>query len=91
MSRRFMSRLPASHYLKIYRLRLGMAERGVTNPRPDAIRFMRQFIAALERMLPDDLVEVACDSHYWAFYNGKTRELLADIHFPTPDVHEELS
>ena len=45
--------LPAHYYLRIYRLKLAMAEDGTTPPNPQWENFMRRLVAALTAMKPD--------------------------------------
>jgi hypothetical protein len=47
-----MSELPSSHYLRIYRIKLEMAQRGTTDPKPEWVEFMRGLVAALESLDP---------------------------------------
>jgi hypothetical protein len=41
---------PADHYLRIYRVKLAMAEDGTLRPTATALAFFRRFVAALEAL-----------------------------------------
>ena len=45
-----MSDQAAQHYLRIYCLKLSVAEQGTTRPSATALEFFRRFVAALEAL-----------------------------------------
>jgi hypothetical protein len=69
--------LPASHYLRVYRLRLSMAEDGITQPSPAHVQSMREFVDALTALEPDTLVKLdASQKGVAVFINADTGALL---------------
>jgi putative transposase len=71
--------LSADHYLRIYRLRLGMAEDGTTHPSADAVESMRRLVAALSAMEPNAPVRLEAVDSSARFIEPLTGQVLAEI------------
>jgi hypothetical protein len=75
-----MSDLPASHYLRIYRLKLGSAEGGTTHPKAEWVNFVRRLVAALESLDPDAKVRLEANSPAQVcFRDASTGAILAQF------------
>lgn len=74
-----MSALSAQHYLRIYRTRLSMAERGMTSTRPEIVSGMRRFVAALSALAPDATVQLEIHGQRTRFIAAATGELLGEF------------
>lgn len=74
-----MSDLPVQHYLKLYQLRVSMAERGVTSPPPDLVSSMRHLIAGLSAQPPDAGVRLEMEGNRTRFIAATTGELLGEF------------
>ena len=72
-----MGDLTAHHYLKIYRLKLGMAENGTTHPSPEAIDFMKGLVAQLAAMDPSAPIRLEATSTAARFTDARSGKLLA--------------
>jgi hypothetical protein len=72
-----MSDLTASHYLKIYRVKLGMAEVGTTNPPPNWVDFMRRLVANLESLDPNAEIHLEATPKRVCFSHASTGSILA--------------
>jgi len=68
---------PARHYLRIYRIRLAMAEDGTTEPKPEFVTFMRDLIARLEPLDPGTPIQLDTAGGIVRFKNATTGECLA--------------
>jgi hypothetical protein len=73
------SDLPASHYLRVYRLKLGLAEGGTTTPAPEFVAFMRQLIENLADVDPSTPVELNTSGNEALFRNALTGSLLGRL------------
>lgn len=73
--------VPAQHYLKIYRFRLSMAERGVIRPHAEVVDFMRRLVAGLEMMDPQANVKLETGGGWTRFSVAATDALIAEIDF----------
>jgi hypothetical protein len=69
----------AQHYLRIYRMKVGMAEDGITKPRQRSLEGMRALVAALEKL--DALAMVRLDVTQAAarFIDVRSGSLLAEL------------
>lgn len=72
-----MTHQPAHHYLRIYRIRLAMAENGTTQPQPEYVTFMRDLITRLEPLDSSTPIRVETADGMARFKNATTGELLA--------------
>ncbi len=77
-----MRDLPASHYLNIYRQRLGMAEKGITHPPPETVKFVRELVGGLSVLPPDTKIRLYSEGRYCRFTISDSGTLLAEITFP---------
>lgn len=74
-----MDDLPAQRLLKIWQLRLSMAERGVTNPPPDLIPHMRQLVAGLSALDPEAPVRLERHGERMNFIAAETGMVIDSI------------
>lgn len=70
---------PASHYLRIYRIRLGMVDDGTARPSARGVEFMKQLVAALSTLDPSDAVRLQTTEQVARFTNATTGEFLAEV------------
>ncbi|WP_156346528.1 hypothetical protein [Verrucomicrobium spinosum] len=68
------------HFLKLYQMRLSMAERGVTSPHPDIVTAMRQLTTSLSAQDPDAKVRLEIHGSRTRFIATATGELLGEFH-----------
>lgn len=80
------SDLSAQHYLKLYRRRVSMAERGITKPHPEVVDYMRRLVAGLEAMDLQAKVKLQNEGSRTRFSVAATDTLIAEIDF-TPYPH----
>jgi hypothetical protein len=78
-----MRHQPAHHYLRIYRIRLAMAEGGTTQPKPEYVTFMRDLITRLEPLDPGTPIRVETGDGIARFKNATTGECLAQTSMVT--------
>jgi hypothetical protein len=69
----------ARHYLRIYRLRLRMAESGTTRPSASALEFFRTFVAALETLDDDAPVRLDTTQGLVRLTDARSGSLLAEL------------
>ncbi len=69
----------AHHYLKIYRLKLRMAEDGTTRPSPAGLQFFKRFVAALEGLDVNAPVKLATNAGMVRFTDARSGSLLAEV------------
>jgi hypothetical protein len=74
-----MSALIASHYLRIYRIKLAMAQDGTTNPAPQWVDFMRRLIANLESLDPNAEIRLEATLKRVCFSHASTGSILAQF------------
>jgi hypothetical protein len=74
-----MADLSASHYLRIYRIRLDMAENGITTPSAKGLQFIRTLVAELSKLSPDDQVHLEANDQFARFTDVGTGRLLAEV------------
>lgn len=77
-----MSHLPASHYLKIYRLRQSMAERGVTRPEPRVLHQICALVEELEKMSPTSEIRLELPAGKVNFVEVSTSRVFGTIVYP---------
>jgi len=73
-----MDDLPAQRLLKIWQLRLSMAERGVTNPPPYLMPHMRELVAGLAALDPEAPVRLERHGNQMRFIAAETGAIIAD-------------
>ena len=71
--------LPAHYYLRIYRLKLAMAEDGATTPNPEWENFMRRLVASLKALDPDTPIRLDSDDGIARFINVRNGLLLGEF------------
>jgi hypothetical protein len=71
--------LSAQHYLRIYRLKLGMADDGTTHPNVEAIEAMKRLVAALSEMDSDAPVRLEAAHSSARFIDPMTGRVLAEL------------
>jgi hypothetical protein len=59
--------LPANHYLRIYKIKLGMALDGTTQAQPQAVQFFRHLVANLSALDPSTPVRLTITESEAAF------------------------
>lgn len=69
---------PAHHYLRIYRIRLAMAEDGTSQPHQEWVTFMRDLISRLEHLDPSTPIRVETADGMARLKNATTGECLAE-------------
>jgi hypothetical protein len=69
----------AQHYLRLYRLKLGMAEAGTTRPSAAGLEYFRRFVAALETLDLDALVRLETTAETARFTEARSGVLLAEV------------
>jgi hypothetical protein len=69
----------AGHYLKIYRLKLAMAEDGTTSPSVAGVTFFRRLVAALEALDTSTLVRAEATPSMARFTIAHSGLLLAEL------------
>ena len=70
---------PAQHYLRIYRLKLGMAEDGTTRSSAAGLEFFKFFVSALEGLDPDTPVKLETNAGVARFTDARSGLLLAEL------------
>ncbi|GEP40963.1 hypothetical protein BGE01nite_02540 [Brevifollis gellanilyticus] len=75
------SDLPAHHYLKVYRGRVSLAERGISKPHPEVVDYMRRLVAAFQAMDPQAKVKLETRGSWVRFSVAATDALIAEIDF----------
>ena len=78
-----MSDLSAQHYLRIYRVKLGMAEDGTTHPSVEVVESMRRLVAALSEMDSDARVHLEAAHSSARFIDPLTGRVLAELRWET--------
>ena len=76
--------LPAHYYLRIYRLKLAMAEDGTTPSNPEWERFMRRLVAGLNAIGRDTPIRLESTQGIARFTNVVTGASLGE--FPLSDA-----
>jgi hypothetical protein len=76
---------PAHYYLRIYRLKLQMAEDGTTPHKPDWEQFMRRLVTTLSTMDPRTPIRLDAIEGVARFSNDTTGALLGE--FRLSDAH----
>lgn len=76
-----MKDLLAQHYLRIYRLKSTMAERGTTRPSAEALESFRHFVVALEALDVNAPVRLETTQGAARFTDARSGLLLAEMHF----------
>jgi hypothetical protein len=71
--------LSAEHYLRIYGLKVGMAEDGTTKPRPEFVEGMRVLVAALAKLDPAAPVRLEATDKVARFIDLGSGGLLAEL------------
>jgi hypothetical protein len=71
--------LPAHYYLRIYRLKLAMAEDGATQPNPAWEGFMRRLVAALKELDPETPIQLDSTNGLARFINVRNGFLLGEF------------
>jgi hypothetical protein len=74
-----MADLAARHYLKIYRIKLAMAEDGTTRPNAKGIQFIRDVVAALAPLDADTPIRLETSDTEASFRDAATGRLLARL------------
>lgn len=74
-----MNDLPAQHYLKIFQLRLSMAERGITSPSADVVVSMRQLVAQLAAIDPATSVKLEIHGSQARYMKEETGAIIGTI------------
>jgi hypothetical protein len=69
----------AQHYLRIYRLKLAMAEDGTTRPSAAGLEFFKRLVAALEGLDPNAPVRLENPRGTWRFTDARSGLLLAEV------------
>ena len=69
----------AQHYLRIYRLKLSMAEHGTTRPSSAGLEFFRRFVAALETLDVNAPVRLETTQGTARFTDVRSGLLLAEV------------
>jgi hypothetical protein len=69
----------AQHYLRIYRLKLRMAEDGTTRPSAAGLAFLRRLVAALEALELNAPVRLETTQEVALFTDARTGLLLAEV------------
>jgi hypothetical protein len=77
-----MTELSASHYLRIYRIKLANAQDGTTHPKPEWVEFMRRVVAALEALNPDARIRLEVTPTRVCFSDSSTGAVLAQFENP---------
>jgi hypothetical protein len=70
---------PADHYLRIYRVKLAMAEDGTLRPTATALAFFRRFVAALEALDVNAPVRLETTQATARFTDARSGMLLAEM------------
>jgi hypothetical protein len=73
-----MNDQPTQHYLRIYRLKLAMAEEGTTGPSPAAMASFRRFMAVLEALDVNAPIRLETTLGVARFTDARSRMLLAE-------------
>jgi hypothetical protein len=77
-----MTDLTASHYLRIYRIKLGIAESRISAGKPaPALKFYQQLVAALSNLEPEAPVHLEASEKGACFTDGVTGAVLGTISF----------
>jgi hypothetical protein len=76
----------AQHHLRIYRLKLSMAEKGTTRPSAAALKCFRRFVTALEALDVNAPVRFATTQDSERFTDVRSGLLLADVPLKDNDV-----
>ncbi len=71
--------LLAHQYLRIYRLKLTMAEDGTTPPNPAWEDFMRRLVAALRAVDPNTPIRLDSTDGIARFINARTGQLMGEF------------
>ena len=80
-----MTNQTAQHYLRIYRLKLPMAEHGTTRPSAAGLEFFRRFVAALERLDVNAPVRLETTEGTARFTEAQSGVLLAELQLKDDD------
>ncbi len=72
-----MSDLTAQHYLGIYRGRLNMAEKGITHPSDEALKFARELVSGLSELPSETKVRIEVEGDWSRFKIADTGALIA--------------
>jgi hypothetical protein len=70
---------PADHYLRIYRVKLAMAEDGTIQPTAATLAFFRRFVAALEALDVNAPVRLETTQAAARFTDARSGMLLAEM------------
>jgi hypothetical protein len=76
--------------LRIYRIRLRMAESGTTRPSASALEFFRIFVAALETMDDDAPVRLDTTQGVARFTDARSGALLAELKIGDEDQQDAV-
>ena len=74
-----MTEFAASHYLRIYRIKLANAQDGTTHPKREWTDFMRRVVAALELLDPNAGVRLEVSPTRVCFSDASTGAILAQF------------
>jgi hypothetical protein len=75
----------ASHYLRIYKIKLDIAENRRPHPYPAFVDLLRELVRKLSAMDPSAPVRLDVTTHLWRFSDARTGDLFAEFE-PPPDV-----
>jgi hypothetical protein len=71
--------LPASHYPRIYRIKLATADDGATHPSTEGVTFIRQLVQNLSTLDPDTPVTLDASGSEVVFRNALTGSPLGHV------------